>query len=281
MAITVGNCQVNSVTAAASTGITVTKPTGLADGDVLYAFISKTTYANTNNFTCTDWVDLSPATDGITTGNDRHSNILRKVITNAAGEAANYTFLVSGNATSSQMCGMIVALAGVDTTTPEDITVPAYTFTENNSAAATVDGTSATAGALAIAYLQISLATTAPLTPAAPANYDLVTGGTTSETAGGNLDNQVVIASKTLGAAGSTVGTDAWTHVDNNADSLSALVLVRPLITVVSPLPPAVVKSQAQERTQLGRTVAQRARVAPPNLTAPVVLPPVPMRIVM
>lgn len=231
--VTIVDAQATGVTAVASTGVTITKPTGVANRDVLYAFISKTTYANTNNFTCAGWSDLSPATDGTTTGNDRHLNILRKVITDAANEPASYTFLVSGNATSSQMCGIVVALRGVDNTTPEDITVPAYGLTSNDATPASLNATSVTAGVLAIAVHQLSLATTGTKTPGAPNTYALVTNGNVSATSG-SLDNQTFTATKTLGAAGSSTGTNSWTHTadDATSESLTAVVLVRPCAAV-------------------------------------------------
>ena len=107
------------VSAACTTGVTVTKPTGVADGDVLFAFVSKTNYSDTNAFTCSGWTEISSGTRGTTTGNDRHVTILRKVITNAAGEGSNYTFVTTFGTVCS-MCATIVCVSGADTTTPED-----------------------------------------------------------------------------------------------------------------------------------------------------------------
>jgi len=229
MAIAIVNTTNATVAAAGTTGITVTKPGSLANGHVMYAFISRTDYALTNKWTCSGWTDISPATHGSATGNDTELTILRKVVTNAGGEPANYTF-VNTHATSYQICGFIVALSGVNNTTPEDITVPAYGFNSNAPNPASLNATSATATAFVIAVLQESLLTAAAVTPVAPSTYTLITNGN-ANSATGSLDNQTILASKTLGAAGSTTGTNAWanTGTTSTVETLTAVVLVRSL----------------------------------------------------
>lgn len=236
MAITIVNNAAVPATASAagSTGITITKPANLADGDVLYAFISRTDFASTAAYSNSQGFSALTPTGGVigtATGNDRCLSILRKVITNAAGEPANYTFVtVSG--TTHQMVGIILPLRGVDTTTPEDISVPAYGLNTNTPNPASLDATSATADALVIAVLQEGLLTAAAVTPVAPSTYTLVPSGNATETTG-SLDNQTILAYKTLGAAGSTAGTNAWqnTGTTGSVETLTAVVLVRAAAT--------------------------------------------------
>src|SRR5436190_20547745 len=151
MAIAIVNTTNNTAAVAGTTGITVTRPPGLADGHVMYAFISRTDFASTVGWTCSGWTAVGPAaaSAGSATGNNRQLTILRKVVVTASGEPANYTFVCT-SATSYQICGIIMALSGVDNATPEDITPPAYGLNTNTPNPATLNATSATANAFVI-----------------------------------------------------------------------------------------------------------------------------------
>lgn len=230
MAITVVDTQKANPTAAGTTGIVLTKPTGLADGDVMFAFVSRSDWVSTVAWTCSGWTDISPATQGSISGNDTQCTILRKVVVTASGEPSSYTF-VNTQATSYKICGIITALRGVDPNTPVDITVAAYTFTANNANPATVNGTSATDQALAIKFVQISLAAaTRIVTPGAPSGYTLFTNGNAFTTSG-SVDNQLIAAYKTMGNGGDTAGTGVWTGVTDpgTAESLTGTIIVRAL----------------------------------------------------
>lgn len=233
MAVTIVNTQVANVGAAVAgtTGITVTKPTGLADGDVMYAFVGRTDFANSAAWTSSGWTALGPAaaSQGSTTGNDTQTTILRKVVTNAAGETSTYTF-VNTQATVYQTAAIIIALRGVDPNTPEDITVPAYGFTQNSINPATLNATSVTDNAFVIAYLQMSMAAATYTANGAPSTYTLLTASMVAATVG-SLDNHMGCSTKTLGAGGSTTGTSAWTNTGDpgTIESLTAVVLVRAL----------------------------------------------------
>ena len=107
---------------AGTTGITVDKPTGLVDGDVLVAFISAGDDPG-GAFTCSGWTNpsgYSGAADYQTTpGNDGSSAVLIKVITDAASEPSTYTF-VNTNSSSINIAGFIAAFSGVDNSSPID-----------------------------------------------------------------------------------------------------------------------------------------------------------------
>ena len=253
------------VSAACTTGVTVTKPSGVADGDVLFAFVSKTNYADTNAFTCSGWTEISSGTRGTTTGNDRHVTILRKVITNAAGEGSNYTFVTTFGTTCS-MCATIICVTGADTTTPEDISVPSITFGSNDATPASRDSTSVTAGALVLSYCQLSLGTTAVKTWGAPSGYTAPSGGDTS-IAASSLNNQHGVAYKTLATVGAA-GTNVWTHTTDDAttENSRAIVIVRPAATTI--VTPAVVAISATIPAPTIDTTTSGDATATPSVVA-------------
>lgn len=225
--------------AAPTTGVTVNKPASVKNRDVLYAFVSKTNYANTAQFTCSGWTEVSSGTRGTTTGNDRHTCVLRKVITDAGSEPSTYTF-VTTSSTTSTMCATIVNVRGADLTNPEDIAVGAPTFASNDSTPLSRDATSVTENALVLNYCQLSLATVALRTWGVPSGYTGNAGNADCGLAANNLNNQQGVAWKTLGAAGSTAGTNVWTHTadEATAENSTVVVLVRPANVSLSPPKP-------------------------------------------
>lgn len=125
----------SSITADASgTTVVVTKPSGLADGDVMIAHIAANTTGNGTYSAPAGWTLIdSRAQTSMTDA------VYFKVVTNAAGEPANYTFTT---ATASKT-GIIVAYRGVDTDYPINnfatdgqgsggtLTAPSITTTRN------------------------------------------------------------------------------------------------------------------------------------------------------
>jgi hypothetical protein len=223
-----GSVTTNSALAAASTGVTITKPSGLVDTDVLYAFISKSSFADSNNFTCSGWTSLLAA--GTTTENDRHITILRKVITSASGEPANYTF-VTTSGTTVGMAGLIVRVSGANNTTPEDVTPTSShrVFAVNDATPASVDITTVTANTLVMQYCMLQLSSTATKTWGAPSGYTQDPLAVVAETTSASSDQQCGVAYKTQAAAGA-VGTNVWTHTadDSSTDNVAAVIVVRP-----------------------------------------------------
>lgn len=116
MAVTRGNFATNQNGAGATT-LVVTKPASLTNGQVLLA--SCIVNANTVSFSInaggTAWIELGTGVGSSGAGNDT-LRIFYKVITNAAGEPASYTF--NFGATSRKAAGAVVAYNGVDTANP-------------------------------------------------------------------------------------------------------------------------------------------------------------------
>lgn len=98
--------------AASGTSLILTKPSGLADGDVLVALVrgqgtaTSTTQAAITGFTAAHNQALT----------DRVHMILYKVVTSAAGEGSSYT--VNTNGGSGRIVGALQIWRGVDTASP-------------------------------------------------------------------------------------------------------------------------------------------------------------------
>ncbi|MGK2898599.1 MAG: hypothetical protein ACSLE9_07910 [Burkholderiaceae bacterium] len=97
-----------------STTVVITKPSGVADGDVLVACVSIRA-ANTSAWSAPDgtWTSLGEISDG----DEVTSEVFWKPITNAAGEAASYTFTYGAGGKTS---GGIIRVSGADTAAPVD-----------------------------------------------------------------------------------------------------------------------------------------------------------------
>jgi len=231
-----GTSSTASALNASTTGVTVTKPSGVATGDVLYAFITKSLYDSSSPgnlpFTCSGWTDLlpspAPIAMGTQTESDRHVTILRKVITDGGGEPSSYTFVTTDSAVSGKT-GIIVRVTGANTTTPEDVvpTVASRTFAVNSSQPASQDMTTVTNGCLILQFCMLALATVAPRTWVVPSGY--TNGATVTETTSTSTDQQCGVAYKTQTTAGA-VGANAWGHTtnDTSVDNVVAVIAVRP-----------------------------------------------------
>lgn len=108
--------NVSTATQAGATPLVVTKPSGVVSGDVLVAsFIA----VGTVHTTLAGWTEIGFKAEGTSAG----LTILRKVA--GGSEPASYSFVNSGGLVS----GDIIALTGVDNTTPEDATATTGTGT--------------------------------------------------------------------------------------------------------------------------------------------------------
>jgi len=97
-----------------ATSLTINKPAGLQDGDVLFAFIVKRD--NVVFSGSAGWVEDSQHLTAA--GDDLSSGIYYKVVTDAAGEPASYTW--TGD--REEWSGGIIILRGVDNNNPIDKT---------------------------------------------------------------------------------------------------------------------------------------------------------------
>lgn len=106
---------------AGTTGITIDKPTGVANGDTLIACVGWAdelgTWTNAQGFSLASGSGTNP--EASSAGNDRNVAVFYKHITNAAGEPSTYTF-TNGSGSSFKMAGFIVAVQNTDPTDPID-----------------------------------------------------------------------------------------------------------------------------------------------------------------
>lgn len=116
MALSVVNTTQNAARVTGTAGLSITKPADLQDGDVLVAFIGAGDEAG-GAYACSGWTALD--SDATSTGNDIGSTVLYRVITNAAGEPASYTF-TNADTASQNRAGFIIAIRGADTADPID-----------------------------------------------------------------------------------------------------------------------------------------------------------------
>ena len=119
MAATYRSYASNAVRAAGTTGITINKPSGVADGDTLVAFIVWSdevgTWANSQGFSVSSGTGTNPTASS--TGNDGNAVVMHKYISNAAGEGSTYTF-TNGDSSTFNIVGFIVCVQSTDSTDP-------------------------------------------------------------------------------------------------------------------------------------------------------------------
>ena len=208
----------------------------LADGDVLYAFLGMGDDPGTGWVdSLSAWTALTSTDQASSTGNDRSSGVLRKVITNAAAEPSNYTFRRSGNSATDNIAAIVVRVRGADTTTPEDAT-PTTNQGSNDFTPTGVNIVTATDGALVLTFHLASgavgtFAGANVRTPGAPSGFNLEKSEV-FDNSSNTFSIFLEVASKTAGAAG-TVAIGAWTgSADDSASEYDVCtVAVRAAVT--------------------------------------------------
>lgn len=199
MAFTIPSTSNNAADIAPTTGLTITKPSGLADGDILYAVINKL-HSSGGDWSSSGWANLSA--QATTAGSDINSSILRKVISSTSGEPASYTFTNTDGA-SRPISGCIITVRDGDTSTPEDATSTAANGTnDDNPDSPSI--TTNTDGALVIVFHGANNAGQNALTFAAPSGYTLAV----SENSG-DVRAQCAISYAVKASAGAT-GALTW-----------------------------------------------------------------------
>jgi hypothetical protein len=108
-----------SLAPGATGGLTIARPGLLRDGDVLYAFLTKSDDVGAIA-TPAGWTQLDQFIT--TTGDDFTTGLWRRVVTSASTEPASYRFTHT-DTTAEKMSGYIVAVRGANTATPEDAPV--------------------------------------------------------------------------------------------------------------------------------------------------------------
>jgi hypothetical protein len=197
-------------------GITVTHGFTMQDGDVLYAFLSRSDDLG-EPWVLSGWTLLF--SQASTTGNDMMSTALRKVITNAAGEPASYTFLTSAGAGTNQQTAVIVQVRGANTTTPEDAQISDYVEIANDFTPFASDGSGIivnTTGALILAVHHASMNDgVTGKTPGAPSTMTIADG--IESVLAGQLGSFTEVAYKENMSA--TFAQTSWTGTPTDSTS--------------------------------------------------------------
>ncbi len=212
----------------ASTTHTVTKPAGLANGDVVY--IALITNGTTVSAAPAGFTQIA----AVTTQSNPKFYGYRKVMTDVAGEGA-WTFTM-GSATSGSICQ---AFTGVDTTTPEDTAVQTGTGA-TGSATCTVTGVTTVAdGAVLLYAFGVNSSTNALTGPA----------GMTEIAEGGARKHEMDYELRaTAGATGNRAGAAA----SNTLAWAAWMVAIRPAV--------ASADNIATSKPELITAPSQRAR---------------------
>lgn len=216
MTIAFRSSNQNAVYNAGTTGITVTKPSGLADGDVLVAFISAGDDPG-GDFTCSGWTNPSGYSGAssyqTTPGNDGNSAVLIKVVTDAASEPSSYTF-VNTNSGNINIAGFVAAFSGVDNSTPID---DIESTTGTNDWTPTVDAlTTVVDGEMMVTCHAGLIGGASSKTAGAPSGMTLV--GTIAE----SRNTGLFISSEMAYAIQTTAGTfspGSWTGTPDDSSS--------------------------------------------------------------
>jgi len=222
MAPTVRSSAVSYAEVAGTTGVVATKPSGLADGDVLYAFCGQ---SDDDGMPWTSTGFTQDINYGSSTGSDQGSTILHKVITDAGSEPADYTF-VTGSIATENMVVILVAVQGADTTTPTQVSANA-TYVNDSATAPAGCPITATGAGLCLQFLAVASGSIGG-TPAftQPSGYTLVAEGTNKP--GVSAAKQATgVASLAVSAGTETPGTWTWTNINttnNTAHSLAIIV---------------------------------------------------------
>jgi len=194
------------------TSITITKPSGVTDGDVLVASIAL-------SFNAVD--DITPPD-----GNwhlvraEAHSSqfvqlhLFYKVVTDASGEGADYTFSWTGSYTNN---GGIARYSGVNTSTPSDVASSSNDGTSTSPTGSSI--TTATNGSMLVWVCGAVTATGARYTPP---------GGFAEEWEIAAVPRSTLAdyTQATAGASGDQVGT-----LSNSKPWLCFLWALRPILT--------------------------------------------------
>jgi hypothetical protein len=217
---------------ASSAAATLSKPTGVADGELLVAFVElRTSTAGT-------WTLPTGWTSQVTNTTNHQWLVATKPIPTASAESAG-SYVFTNNQAASRMAAAMFRVSGADATTPIDAigVVSSQAFTTSPVLPA-VTAVAATSLLLAFgAYVQQTSASVSSWTAdAAMTQVVQVTGGT----AGTAASVGIQVASQAITSAGST-GTRGPTVSPAPTNSGGVMLTIKPAGVAPPPPPPSTV----------------------------------------
>jgi hypothetical protein len=201
-----------TATVANDTSITIAKPTGVANGDILVVFLFKDDDPAVSD-PSGSWVVVDA--NGTTTGNDIGSHIAYKIITDAGSEGSDYTWTGDREA----WVGWLLCLRGVDNDTPEDV-ANSYNFNENDTSPLSSGVTTVTDGAECFVFCGTDLQSNSLTVPSGTTDVESSTPVEATGISSG-------LAYFTQASYGAT-GDKEWTNVASGAESHTYMVAFRP-----------------------------------------------------
>jgi hypothetical protein len=198
MAGTIVNTQ--TYQSSSSPTIVVTKPTSLQDGDVLIGIVGRDNDSPGAMSYPAAWTQID---ENITVaGRDQVSGIYYKIVTDAASEAADYTWFWNG--ANEQCAGMVTAVRGLNATSQHD--VHAFVLQENKTDPTTPSITTSQDEAFVVTCL-FSSSTSSVSSFTAP-------GGVTKIVDITEANHNLAVGWFTETTAGAT-GSQAWNPIDS------------------------------------------------------------------
>jgi len=250
----------NLTTAAATTGTTLTiaKPTNLADGDLLVAFV----YNQVSGGTVTPpsgWSLLSADT----AASPRTTGVYGKVVTSAAGEPATYQW---GFSTTARNIGCVFRVLGANNAAPLDVAgTAAGAYTAGNATAAAISAANAYDLVMCATYTNDS-SDLSSVTFTQPSGYTDIFQGKTPAGANTSAIDLSVLLQPASGSTGAVVVSRSPSPVTGNAWLLAlaqAPVSTAPVVAVVTTIPAPMVST--------GETVTVAVVAASTSIPTPVV----------
>jgi hypothetical protein len=236
------------------TQVTVSKPAGAAEGDVLLAGITFGGATMTMSAIPTDWALVRQASNGGVWFTNTYTHVV------GPSEPANYAWTIS---VTGKILGDITAYSGVDTVTPVDVSAAATAFQIMPTMTTTVPNV------LLVAYFGGANSTTVATWPAAPGMFERSELTTTSAASYLSVSHQEQVW-PTAGATGtrtnnSTPGVNGpvgqWLALRPAANS----VIGTGSISITSPAGPTL-RSVSFATSAVTFTTGERLQVA---VTAP------------
>ncbi|PXY44567.1 PKD-like domain-containing protein [Flavobacterium hydrophilum] len=217
-----------------STTLTITKPTGLAVGDIMIAQIMQSgnntlTSSVGGNATSTGWTLIAGTEISTSISSYSRATLLYKIATNTDVAAANFSYTLGSSSDDGQ--GAIIAFSGVDNSNPFDVTPgTVYTNVNDDSTLNANAITTTTAGSAVIMFgavhnnYNFSNWTTATSPGTLTELYD--------EDFNADIDTGIGAAWAIKTTAGSTgAGSASISNDDKNGSILIALRKAPPTIT--------------------------------------------------
>jgi hypothetical protein len=192
-----------------ATSLTISQPSGLANGDWLVAILRSTLSIGSTDWVSSSggtWNRIGPAWPGAS-GAARVVGFYVRKVTDAGSEPASYTF--NHNGAAGRRVGVLLVLRGLDGTTPTDVAVTDYYGTTITNGKQTASLTVTQNDCLQIFAGTSDFSTMTEVPTTVPSGFTLITTAKTSATAPSSR-TYLWIASRDVDAGATGTSDIAW-----------------------------------------------------------------------